>query len=299
MTDTTSTTNKGELLWLDMETLGLDPAKGQILEVAAVLTDMRANEEINRFSALLPLDEKADVPVWNAITHGGPGGLLSLCAGISRPEQDQAQWTRALDALDLCLVTMVVGCERAPILAGSSVHFDRRWIDAYLPRLSKRLSYRHLDVRAVLMAHAAAGVDHELGQPKAGKLEAAHRAEADIDYSIEMYRRALSWISSTTQPQRDELRRKVDELQPLSVWPERVKVIHSAPLEPCPFCGAKVGSVHVEHCPEIGRDALTEGPSSVRLTGAEDDFCEVCGRAPCDMADEAKGHLGVRLAGGA
>lgn len=295
MTDTT--TNKGELLWLDMETLGLDPAKGQILEVAAVLTDMRANEEINRFSALLPLDEKADVPVWNAITHGGPGGLLSLCAGISRPEQDQAQWTRALDALDLCLVTMVVGCERAPILAGSSVHFDRRWIDAYLPRLSKRLSYRHLDVRAVLMAHAAAGVDHELGKPKAGKLEAAHRAEADIDYSIEMYRRALSWISSATRPR--GLQAETLIIDEVREWPERVKVTRSAPLEPCPFCGAKVGRVHVEHCPEIGRDALTEGPSSVRLTGAEDDFCDVCGRAPCDTADEAKSHSGVRLSGGA
>lgn len=229
MTDTTSTTNKGELLWLDMETLGLTPlAEGQILEVAAVLTDRQANEAIARFSAFLPLDNTTRVPVWNAIMHGGPDGLLDLCAGISQPaDRGGPAWVRAAATIDQILFDMVAGCERAPILAGSSVHFDRRWIDAYLPRLSKRLSYRHLDVRAVLMAHAAAGVDHELGQAK-GKVK--HRAEADIDYSIEMYRRALSWISSATQPQSSGMRGlQADTLiiDDVRERPERVRVLSS------------------------------------------------------------------------
>ena len=225
MTDTTSTTNKGELLWLDMETLGLTPlAEGQILEVAAVLTDRQANEAIARFSAFLPLDNTTPVPVWNAITHGGPDGLLDLCAGISQPaDRGGPAWVRAAATIDQILFDMVAGCERAPILAGSSVHFDRRWIDAYMPKLSKRLSYRHLDVRAVLMAHAAAGVDHELGKPKAGKLEAAHRAEADIDYSIEMYRRTLSWISSATQPQHAEPLTDHGPRPDRGPWPAHVK----------------------------------------------------------------------------
>ena len=69
-------------------------------------------------------------------------------------------------------------------LAGNSIHFDRKFIDEYMPTLSSRLHYRMFDVRVLMMAEymwTTGVVTH---------LDAAseHRAVSDIEHSLYLAR---------------------------------------------------------------------------------------------------------------
>lgn len=66
-------------------------------------------------------------------------------------------------------------------MAGSSVHFDRGWLELHMPRLAKRFSHRCFD--ASTLVRFARDLGHDI--PKA---EPAHRALADVRASIQLAR---------------------------------------------------------------------------------------------------------------
>lgn len=126
------------LLWIDVETDGLDPERGHLPEVGLLATG----------SDLEPLDGgvfspiRFDGPVDAFIGRmHGPNGLLAECR--TAPEADEvAGRCRAYVARHLARSTDV-------LVAGSSVSFDRRWLDRHMPGLLDGLGHRSLDVSAV------------------------------------------------------------------------------------------------------------------------------------------------------
>lgn len=176
-------TKKAKLLWMDLEMTGLEPAHDRILEVAVVATDWTL-AEIATFEAVVQVDsglmerrmvgefwEKyADVrdALWAQNAEGKPGTVVE-------------------DEL-LAFIDQHFAADKPVLLAGNSIHQDRKFIENEWPRLHERLHYRMLDVSAWKV------VFEGKYRKKFAKPE-AHRAMDDIRGSIEELQYYLQKIS--------------------------------------------------------------------------------------------------------
>ena len=131
------------LVWLDMEMTGLDPAKERIIEVATILTDGNLVEigvgpelVIHQDDAVL-----AAMDDWNR-THHGASGLTERVKSSTITDADA-------EAQTLAFLNQHVGAKERPVLAGNSIHQDRRFIRRYMPKLDARLHYRMVDVSGI------------------------------------------------------------------------------------------------------------------------------------------------------
>jgi oligoribonuclease len=177
-------------LWLDLETTGLDPRTEQILEVAVVATGRGPHfpQGSPALTSILVTPESWKLDGMNDYVrqmHTANGLLLELQNAFhyfpSTVERQLltyiTQWEWEMDGL--------------PILAGSSPHFDRGFLDVHMPRFSAALHHRHFDVSTLKMAHM------DMGHPKFPKAE-AHRAWPDI---LESMAHATHIYSSIQGPQ--------------------------------------------------------------------------------------------------
>lgn len=156
------------LLWLDLETTGLDPESCCILQVAAARTDeagsITASHEWLMHVPWLHIAEREWEPEVVAM-HTASGLLHSLRSGEGKPH-----------ALIVRELLKFVGPNK-PVLAGNGIHFDRRFLIAEMPEVDAALHYRMLDVSALKVA---AGV---WGLPEYKKVK-KHLALDDIKASI-------------------------------------------------------------------------------------------------------------------
>lgn len=157
------------ILWLDLETTGLDPKNCVILEAAAVVTDLGLNRlggasfPVKQSANLLTLESMGE---W-CFTQHGKSGLINDCL--------HAEYS--LHMVESALLTLPLG--HKPYLAGNSIHFDRSFLAEHMPRLLSALHHRQIDV-STLNVLAESWGRSELKLPKAE----AHRAKQDIEESI-------------------------------------------------------------------------------------------------------------------
>lgn len=162
------------LVWFDCETTGLDPALCSMLEVAVVLTDDTLAE---RAVFTTPILFRGHITNEWARKQHEKSGLLAEChaakRGTSHVEQDILGFLREQGV-----------AEKAGVLAGSSIHFDRGFIRAHMPWLDAYLHYRMVDVSTLneLSSRFARSVYES--RPTVPKEQIAHRALADIRASI-------------------------------------------------------------------------------------------------------------------
>jgi oligoribonuclease len=131
------------LVWLDMEMTGLDPERERIIEVATILTDGQLTEiAVGPELVIRQADEiLAAMDDWNTKHHGGSGLTQRV---------KESQITDALaEAQTIAFINAHVPARDRPVLAGNSIHQDRRFIRRYMPALEKRLHYRMVDVSTV------------------------------------------------------------------------------------------------------------------------------------------------------
>ena len=167
--------SKAKILWVDLEMTGLDPTKDKILEVAAIATDWDFNE-VGRFEYAVKVDDslisarfKAGRDFWDANPDARDGLIL---------QNSQAKLTSKQVEEDILKFTKEHFTHDEPILlAGNSIHQDRKFIDREWPNLDSLLHYRMLDVSAWKVVF-----DGKYGK-RFAKPE-AHRALDDIKGSI-------------------------------------------------------------------------------------------------------------------
>lgn len=172
------------LCWLDLETTGLDPQNDHILEVSVSLADFRDpfDAHVAYTRTLFFPKELHHVMDPYVLEMHTKSGLLDECADsvldVERLEQDL-----------LNFVPHVENRELRPILAGSTCHFDRGFLDIHVPKVSRRLMHRHYDVSSLKLACQSFGMSLI---PKAE----AHRAEKDVAESIAHAKVCREWMKS-------------------------------------------------------------------------------------------------------
>ncbi len=131
------------LVWLDMEMTGLDPDHERIIEVAMILTDGQLGEiAVGPELVVHQSDEVlAAMDDWNKSHHGASGLVERVRASTISDADAEAQM--------LAFINAHVPAKERPVLAGNSIHQDRRFVRRYMPALEKRLHYRMVDVSTV------------------------------------------------------------------------------------------------------------------------------------------------------
>jgi len=162
---------KAKLLWIDLEMTGLDPKEDRIVELAAIATDWQ-------LEPMAEMTEVVKVPETlmkkRMVGEFWEKNAESREALIAQNETGKS--TKAVEKELLKFIDENFGEE--VILAGNSIHQDRKFIDKEWPEVAKRLHYRMLDVSAWKVYFE--GARHEKFMKKE-----AHRALDDIQGSIE------------------------------------------------------------------------------------------------------------------
>ena len=167
------------LVWLDMEMTGLDPERERIIEVATILTDGNLTEIAVGPELVIhqPDEILAAMDDWNKKHHGGSGLVDRVKASTITDADAEAQ--------TIAFINAHVPVKERPVLAGNSIHQDRRFITRYWPALDKRLHYRMVDVSTI--KELARRWFPELNAKVPAKKE-THRALDDIRESIDELR---------------------------------------------------------------------------------------------------------------
>ena len=163
------------LLWLDIETTGLDVDKCVVLQVACVLSNFDLSVQYNLSELTINVLDNMDE--W-CVHHHKKSGLYTraLESDLSIEEAEKQV---------VALLNLNVGLNDKTYLAGNSIHFDKRFIDRYLPILSKRLSYQMVDVTAIGLVCKHAQPTVHANKPLKTY---AHTAVADINESMMEYK---------------------------------------------------------------------------------------------------------------
>lgn len=164
---------KANLLWLDMEMTGLEPDVDRVLEVAAIVTGwdfkVLASMESGVFQPREIIEPLLDANPMYARLPGNKQALLELCA-VSPPAKD-------VEEALIALVEAHCDMRRPVLLAGNSIHQDRRFIRTYMPKLEALLHYRMLDVSAWKVVFEGKFDKHYVKKD-------LHRALGDVEESI-------------------------------------------------------------------------------------------------------------------
>ena len=168
------------IVFLDLETTGLDPSRDAILEIGIRIISRRLRDVPGGdFSRLVKVNVGAlsiDQDVREMHTKNGLYAALDAADNAPSVSDVEQRLIGIIEAHGL------VGENRVP-LAGSTISFDRAFLKAWMPTFEGMLHYRNVDVSTV--RELARRWRKDLPDPPKAE---AHRALADVRESIEYLR---------------------------------------------------------------------------------------------------------------
>lgn len=190
MPPTNEKTSPNVLVWVDIETTGLDAEKDVPLELGIKVTD--TNLKVLHEKAWLVFE-----PGWRERLLGADSFVQEMHTKSNlkselfdyslNAEETPAQFISSRAVYWLVEVLELPTGEYP--LCGSSVHFDRKFLQKYFPALHSFFSYRNIDVSTVkeLCKRLRPKIYEKniLNNPRFDKANAKHRVLDDIDNSIE------------------------------------------------------------------------------------------------------------------
>ena len=166
--------SKHNLIWIDLEMTGLEPARDVVIEVATIVTDAELN--ILAEGPVIAIHQSDEIlngmDDWNTKTHGN-SGLVQRVKDSTINEAEAERQT-------IEFLRQYIGKGVSP-MCGNSVHQDRRFMNKYLPELEAFFHYRNLDVSTLKELARRWAPEKLKGLQKKG----THKALDDIRESIE------------------------------------------------------------------------------------------------------------------
>jgi len=165
---------KDNLIWIDLEMTGLEPASDLILEIATIVTDGQLNtiEE----GPVLAIHQNDDVlenmNEWCVKTHGA--------SGLTERVRQSTVSVSEAEKQTLAFVKKHVDEGVSP-MCGNTIGQDRRFLERYMPDLHNFFHYRNIDVST--LKELARHWNPKLLEQH--KKKNAHLALEDIRESIE------------------------------------------------------------------------------------------------------------------
>lgn len=201
----------GEFVFLDIETTGLEPAGGIILEVGVIVTDSTLEHVRAMEQFIVPhSDEDMRLSATDDFVKKmhTKSGLFDHVKAVRVGAEDRVRLRMEHDGVDhmwaaqqvvsnaICtfLDSLVLDKES---LCGSSVHFDREWLKYHMPRVLDRFSYRNTDVSSLLEV-----IRRRWGHEAARSVVVSrgrHRAIEDLQDTIATLRNALDFLADPPQ----------------------------------------------------------------------------------------------------
>jgi len=177
------------IVWCDVETGGFED-ESPLLEVAFIVTDSDLNlvDECATFESLI-CDVSIQFFMQNVWEGHHESGLIDDLIQVHKLSHEGCELPTSHSVENEVIEFLNSwgvheGMEEKPPLAGSSVWFDRRRLERYMPRVAKLVSHRNIDVSTIRELQLRWGKEeHE--PPKPGE---AHRALNDIRESLELLR---------------------------------------------------------------------------------------------------------------
>lgn len=169
------------VLWIDLEMTGLDPVEDRILEVGAIITDWEFKEVATYEAAVQVGPRLLERRMFKGPSKDFWESVPETRDALIKQNLETARSGRTIENELLAFVAEHFEADVPIILAGNSIHMDKRFIENEWPRLNSKLHYRMLDVSAWKVVF-----EHRHGK-KFAKRE-AHRALDDIRGSIEEIR---------------------------------------------------------------------------------------------------------------
>jgi oligoribonuclease len=173
------------LLWMDIETTGLNPLNDSVLEVEMRITPYDASMVESMIHVVLLRETRDGLSNWAIKTHTD-NGLLDECASQDCPAFADIQRVNTFVRDKARLYTLHP--------AGSSVHFDMSFFSQPLWKIRHYCNHRRLDVTSMRMAFEAAGVALPAPEPT------NHRTTMCLDRDIMEYRTMLKTLDGLQAP---------------------------------------------------------------------------------------------------
>jgi len=165
------------LVWLDLETTGIDVETRKIIEIATIVTDKNLNvlEEGPDLIIHQPDGILETMDQWCVTQHGA--------SGLTQAVKESTVSLKEAERQTLEFVARFCPPKACP-LCGNSICFDRRFIMHYMPGLNAHLNYRNVDVSSIkeLAYRWYPSATRQV------KKETIHRAMDDIRESIDELR---------------------------------------------------------------------------------------------------------------
>lgn len=178
-----------KIVWIDIETSGLDPEQDKILEIAAIITDMKGNKTSDSFSSLVHVDNFSQVINQSSDfakkAHEKSGLWAELwnnkTPSISEVEEKIIEWLTKNTQDDTVLY-----------FGGNSIFLDRAFTKNYMPKFYRKITHRSIDVTSISLTVRS----NRTNTPWFPKNQ-NHRALQDINDSINEYKYYLKILDLT------------------------------------------------------------------------------------------------------
>lgn len=169
---------KAKLLWVDLEMTGLDPKEDRILEVAAIITDWNFNEIATYEAAVKVSPQRIKKRMFNPPNAVFWDSIPKVRDALISASKENGRDAKTVEDELMLFIKQHFDEDYKVVLAGNSIHQDRRFIVSEWPRLDALLHYRMLDVSAWKVV-LEGKYRRKFAKPE------VHRALEDIKGSIE------------------------------------------------------------------------------------------------------------------
>lgn len=135
------------LLWVDLETTGLDPSDDFVLELGLMVTDLFLDPICHSSWVIRPSISSAKIAMDSLRDRMNPQVLdMHTKNRLLDEVEQQGIHTSEAEAAAVAWLDSVGYTESVSPMCGSTVSFDRSFLALDMPELHDRWTYRHLDV---------------------------------------------------------------------------------------------------------------------------------------------------------